>query len=147
MPAQASQFVLQIASPERVVLKAAVIQVTIPTSQGEITVLPHHIPLVATLKPGVVEALTIDGKREVMAVSGGLVEVLAGKVVILADTAEHAADLDEQRIAAAKVRAEELKTQARNLDDTEFAALSASLEKELARERGLKRWRKIQNLH
>lgn len=143
MATPASTFHFEIASPERVVLKATVTQVSVPTTEGEITVLSHHIPLVATLKPGVVEALLVDGSREVMSVSGGLVEVMVGKVVILADTAERAAELDEERILAAKAKAEELKAQARQHDDVEFARLSAMIEKELARERGLKRWRRL----
>ncbi len=140
------QFTFEIASPERVVLKAAVVQVSVPTTRGEITILPHHIPLVATLKPGVIEALLIDGTREVMSVSGGLIEVMVGKVVILADTAERAAELDEARIMAAKAKAQELKAQAQHVDNVEFARLSALIEKELARERGLKRWKRLSNV-
>jgi F0F1-type ATP synthase epsilon subunit len=47
----------------------------------------------------VIEAVTVDGNREVMAVSGGFIEVLAGKVVILADTAERASELDEHALS------------------------------------------------
>lgn len=110
---------------------------------GEITILPSHVPLVALLKPGVIEAVLEDGQHELMAVSGGLIEVMSGKVVVLADTAERAAELDEERIALARSRAESLKEQAEHIDDVEFARLSAALETELARERALKRWRKL----
>lgn len=147
MAQSALHFNFEIASPERVVLRAVVTQVSVPTAQGEITVLAHHIPLVANLKSGVVEAVLSDGSREVMSVSGGLVEIMVGKVVILADTAERAAELDEARISAAKAQAEALKAQARQHDDVEFARLSALIEKELARERSLKRWKRIDSLH
>lgn len=138
-----NHFKFEIVTPERVVLKASVRQVSIPTTEGEITVLPLHVPLVALLKTGVIEAVLEDGARDVMAVSGGLVEVLADKVVILADTAERAAEMDEAAIEAARQRAEALKKQAQDQDDVEFARLSALIERETARTHALKRWRKI----
>ncbi|WKZ24697.1 MAG: ATP synthase F1 subunit epsilon [Patescibacteria group bacterium] len=136
-------FTFEIVSPERVVLKSRVSRVTVPTVSGEITILPHHIPLVSILAPGVVEAETENGDIEIMSVSGGLVEVVLGKVVILADTAERADELDEELIAQAKSEAEKLKERIRQGDDVDFAALSAKLEKALARERSLKRWRNL----
>lgn len=146
MATSPSHFAFEIASPERVVLKADVVQVSAPTRQGEITVLPHHVPLVALLKPGVIEAITVTGEREVMAVSGGFIEVLSGKVVILADTAERAAELDEQRIVEARQRAEALKEQVQHQDDVEFARLAGLIEKEIARERAVGRWRRLSNI-
>ncbi len=136
-------FKFEIVTPERVVLKTTVRQVSIPTTEGEITVLPFHIPLVSLLRSGVIEAVLEDGSRDVMAVSGGLVEVLADKVVILADSAERAIELDETAIDTARQRAEALKEQARNQDDVEFARLSALIERETARTHALKRWKNI----
>jgi len=65
----------EIVTPERVVLKEEVMQITVPTMMGEITVLPNHIPLVASLQPGVIEIKKKDGLPEVMSVSGGFIEV------------------------------------------------------------------------
>ena len=138
-----THFTFEIASPEQVVLKARMRQVSAPTVMGEITILPSHIPLVALLKPGVIEAVAEDGSREIMAVSGGLIEVMAGKVVVLADTAEKASELDEKRIKEAQERALGLMEQARHQDDVEFARLSALIEKEVARGMAVKRWRAI----
>lgn len=146
MSSTVGQFIFEIASPERVVLKTSVQQITVPTMMGEITILPTHIPLVSLLKSGVIEVVKIDGDREIMAVSGGLVEVMAGKVVILADTAERAVELDEERIKLAQKKAEELKEQARHQDDVEFTRLSALLEKEIARSKAVNRWRKLTNI-
>ncbi|QQS60545.1 ATP synthase F1 subunit epsilon [Candidatus Falkowbacteria bacterium] len=143
MVENSSQFRFEIASPERVVMKEEVKQVTVPTVMGEVTILPSHIPLVALLKPGVIEVLTTDGRKEIMSVSGGLLEVMAGKVVILADTAERAAELDEQRIMEAKARAEALKEQAHNQDDVAFARLSALIEKEVARGHAVRKWKRL----
>lgn len=137
------QFRFEIASPERVVMKEEVKQITVPTQMGEITILPGHIPLVSLLAAGVVEVITVQGQREVMAVSAGLIEVMAGKVVVLAETAERASELDEARIEEAKKRAEELKEKASREDDIEFARLSALIEKEIARGRAVRRWRHL----
>ena len=64
----------EITTPERVVLKEEVAQITVPTRNGEITVLPNHIPLVSVLEPGVIEVIKSNGEREVMSVSGGFIE-------------------------------------------------------------------------
>lgn len=134
---------LEIVTPERVVSRQTVRQITVPTTTGEITVLPDHIPLVSVLQPGVIEFKKEDGSQEVMAVSGGFIEVLKDKVVILADTAERAEELDEERIKTAQDKAEELKKNAKAADDVQFTAVAAKLEKELARGRAVRRWRRL----
>jgi len=133
----------EIVTPEKVVLKETILQATVPTSSGEITILPDHIPLVSILKPGVLEVKKEDGTIDVMSVSGGFIEVLKDKIVILADTAERAEDLDEERINVARQQAEDNKKNAKFKEDVEFTDLSARIEKELARERALSKWRKL----
>ena len=130
----------KIATPERVVFKNDVDQITLPTKQGEITILPNHIPLIAVLKPG--EIVIKNDKEEVsLAVSGGFIEVLSDKVVVLADTAERAEELDVERAEAARKRAEEALTQ-KKYDAKEFASMAAMMEKELARVKVAKKYRK-----
>lgn len=132
----------EVVTPEKVVLKKQITQVTVPTEDGEITVLADHIPLVSILKPGVVEMkLAEDGEIDVMAISGGFIEVMRDKIVVLADTAERAEDLDEKRIEEARQRAEAIKKE--DIDQVQFANISAQLEKELARFKALSRWRKL----
>ncbi len=133
----------EIVTPERVVLHQEILQITVPTTSGEITILPDHIPLVSILQSGVIEVKRTDNVVEIMAVSGGFIEVMKDKVVILADTAEYAAELDEARIKEAQARAEDLKKQAKNRDDVEFTEIAARIEKELAREKALNKWRKL----
>jgi len=133
----------EIVTPERVVFQKDILQISVPTTSGEITVLPDHIPLVSVLKPGVLELKLTDNSSEILSVSGGFIEVMKDKVVILADTAERAEELDEKRIKEAQERAEKLKTEARNIDDVQFAAVAAKLEKELARLRAVSRWRRL----
>lgn len=121
----------KIVTPERILYEDEVDQVTLPTPKGEITILPHHIPLVSLLSPG--EIRVVKNKEEVsMATSGGFVEIAGKNITLLADTAERAEEIDEERAAEAEKRAKELMAE-KKLDSTEFAYLTAKIEKELAR--------------
>src|SRR3989338_6042308 len=135
----AETFRFEITTPEQTVFSANVKQVTLPTSTGEITVLPHHVPLVSLLVPGVLHIVSVDGNEQVLAVSGGFIEVQGDKVTVLADTAERAEEIDEARAEEARQSAE---TAMKERTDTEaFTSANASLERHLARLRAVKRWR------
>lgn len=136
----------EIVTPERIVLKEQVTQATIPTKAGEITVLPHHIPLVSILKPGTIELRTAAGQREIVAVSKGFIEVLRNKIVILADTAETGREIDLERAEEARKRAEDIKKDMTHKDDVSFVDIMAQIEKETARTHAARRWRKLQDL-
>lgn len=121
--------------------KEEIDSVSIPTTEGEITILPSHIPLVAILKPGV---LTVrKGNQEVfMAVSGGFVEVQpvvveenksSSRVIILADTAERAEELTLEAVEEARERAQKLLEEKRGADEVTYGAAAAALERELVR--------------
>lgn len=139
MPTLNSKINFKIATPERVVFHDQIDQITLPTKQGEITVLPNHVPLISILKPG--ELKIVKDKQETfLSVSGGFIEVLSDKVVVLADTAERAEELDIERAEAARKRALEALSQKR-FDAKEFASISAMLEKELARVKVAKKHR------
>ena len=132
----------EIVTPEKVVFKKEILQITVPTREGEITVLPKHIPLVSILKPGVIELKGIDKKMEIISVSGGFIEVLRNKVVILADTAERAEEIDFDRAEEAKKRAEEEIKNIKHFDQERFTNISAQIAKELARTKAVIRWRR-----
>ncbi len=136
----------EIVTLDRVVLKQEILQVTAPTQLGEITVLPEHIPLVSVLKPGVIEIKLASGETEIMSVSGGFIEVLKDKVVILADNAERAEELDEELITSARKAAEEAKAKADADDHYDYSLVAAKLEAEMARERALQKWRKLKGI-
>jgi len=136
----------EIVTPEQVVLKEAVVRATIPTTSGELTILPDHIPLVSILQSGVIEVEKEGGEIEIMVVAGGFLEVQSGKIIILADYAERAANLDEEAIKVAQAKAEKAKLDAKNKDDVEFTDISARLEVELLKNKALSRWRKLKNL-
>jgi len=134
----------QITTPERVVYSEEVEQITIPTKDGEITVLPGHLPLVSSLMPGELRAVK-DGQESSMAVAGGFVEVMPDQVVILADSAEHAEEIDLEKAEEARKKAEKLREEAQQMDAEEFAALTAKIEKEFARTK-VARKKKYRNL-
>ena len=136
----------EIVTPERIVLKELIRQITLPTKQGEITILPNHIPLIATLLPGVIHLQRADDSQEILSVSGGFVEVLMNKVVVLADTAERAEEIDIDRAEEAKKRAEQIMKDTKRTDLESFTTVNAQIAKELARTRAVKVWRKLKNI-
>jgi len=122
----------KIVTPEKTVYEDTVDQVTLPTQDGEITVLPNHIPLISVLTSG--ELVAKKGGEEIaMAVSGGMIEVQKNEITILADTAERAEEIDIKRAEEAKQRAEKLKDEKIRSDETDYATAAAILEKNLAR--------------
>ncbi len=133
----------EIATPERVVLKEEVAQVSVPTKQGEITILPDHILLVSILEPGVLEIVTSEGGRQTLAISGGFIQVLKDKVVVLADTAERAEEIDFDRADVARAEAEKSMKELRQEDKERFASVSSKIAKELARTKAVRRWKKV----
>lgn len=132
---------LTITTPERIVLESEVSSVNVPTVDGEIGLLPDHIPLVSLLAPGELHAVTTAGEEQIMAVSGGFIEVRDNAVVILADTAEKAEEIDEVRAQAGREKALKL-MQERATDDVGFADAQAAMAKELARLKVVRKRRK-----
>ena len=130
---------IKIITPERVVLEETVDAVTLPTAMGEITVLPHHIPLVALLETGVM-TLKKGATETHLASSGGFVEVLPeSRVNILADSAERAEELSWEKVEEAKRAAEKILAGKRYTDESGQAAALGSLERELARLKAIRR--------
>jgi F-type H+-transporting ATPase subunit epsilon len=96
----------EIVTAERVVYSDEVDVVVAPGTEGQLGILPHHASLMTMLQPG--ELLVRKGSEEQsIFVSGGFLEVHNNKVVVLADTAERAEEIDISRAEAAKRRAEE----------------------------------------
>lgn len=78
-------------------------------ASGELGILPGHAPLLTTLRPGplVIKDAVGGAERALLVVSGGFLEVLPGRVTVLADAAEHAGDVSEQQAEEARHRAAE----------------------------------------
>lgn len=131
----------KIATPEKIVFEDEIDQITLPTKMGEITILSNHIPLVSFLMPG--EILIKKGKEEIpLAVSGGFLEFANNQLVILADTAERAEEIDEQRAEEGRKRAQDLLEKKQAAEEVDFTALAAKMEKELARLKVVRKYRK-----
>ena len=139
------QLKLKIITPERLILEEMVDQVSLPTTLGEITVLPNHIPLITGLTSGDIVAL-VNGEYVPMAVIGGFLEVKQDKngittVAALADFAEHMSELSEEKIEKAKTRAKELKKQMENKEVVDYEHFAAELERSLTRVKIADKWR------
>ena len=111
---------LEIVTAERLVYSEEIDVLVVPGSEGELGILPRHAPLLTALKPGEIR-LVKDGEESYMAVSGGFLEVLGNKATILADTAERAEEIDEERAEAALKRSQEALASGRSDLDLERA--------------------------
>lgn len=133
----------KIVTPERVVYENDILQVSIPTTTGQITILPNHIPLISLLEAGEM-VIKDDLGEHILAVAGGVLEIKEkNNVVILADNAERAEEIDITRAEEARRRAEEQLKDIHNLQDVDFARIQAMMERELNRIRVGKKYRKL----
>ncbi len=96
---------LEIVTPEKQMFSGSVSSVTLPSSTGYLGILPGHAPLLAELGIGDI-SYTIGGRTEYMSCSWGFAEVLPERVIVLAQTAEAASEIDINRAEQAKARAE-----------------------------------------
>lgn len=124
---------VEIVTAERQILDSEADVVIAPSSEGIIGILPRHAPLLTALAPGVL-VLRKDGEEDVLAVSGGFLQVSHNRVLVLADTAERGDEVDEQRASEARQRAEvALKEAAQHPGDVQTEAARAALRRSLAR--------------
>jgi F-type H+-transporting ATPase subunit epsilon len=91
-------FQFDLVAPERMVFSGEVDQVDIPGSEGDFGVLAGHAPLVSTIRPGIMTVFS-GGKQERIVVLGGLAEVSAKGLTVLADVATSIEDLDKAELA------------------------------------------------
>jgi len=126
------KFKIQVTTPERVIFEEEVEEVTLPTKDGEITVLAGHVPLIGEIIPG--EMIVKNGEeKRITLLLGGFVHVEeGGKVIVIADSAEHLHEISEKEAIEARKRAEKLMQE--SIDDEEgFAEAEAELIRSLAR--------------
>jgi len=115
---------LEIVTPEARVYSDTVDTVVVPTVEGEIGVLPGHIPLVAQLGAGELRA-TKGGVTELLVVGGGFVQVSGEKVSILADSAIEEEKIDPNAVADAMRRAEDALRRKDSLTQADVERLEA----------------------
>jgi F-type H+-transporting ATPase subunit epsilon len=131
----------EIVSQDRTVFQGDVDIVILPGAAGEMGVLPHHAPVLTTLKFGVVK-IRRGGKEDVFAVAGGVAEVQPDIVTILADAAENVQEIDVVRAETAKKRAEDALAKGIPKDTDALLDVEAALRRSTLRLDVVRRYRK-----
>ncbi len=125
----------ELVTPEGVKFTEDCYEILLPTPNGQIGILPHHLPLVSLAIPGIISVRRSqsdpDSRMEHFATSGGMIEIDAKRVRLLADTAEHADDIDEMKAKEALQHAKELAAGAK--DHVAVADATALIERNMAR--------------
>jgi F-type H+-transporting ATPase subunit epsilon len=122
---------LEIVTPEKLAYEGEVDSVQLPGSEGELGVLPHHAPLISTLGAGELR-LRKGGEDEFFAIVGGFLQVLPDKVVVMAETADMASEIDLERAQEARRKAEQA-LESGFVEGADLAAARAALQTALLR--------------
>lgn len=133
---------LQIITPEKTVFDDEVDQVSLPTSKGEITILPNHTALVTSIEPGELKFKKASKVVE-MAAGFGFAEVGPDNVKVLVDLASPGEEIDEKAIEEARKQAEEALKQKHTLSEEEYALAAAELQKALVQLKVKRRHRRV----
>ena len=128
--ANTEKVLLEIVTPEKVVVAEDVDEVVLPGIEGEFGVLPGQIPFLTALKVGELVYKTKES-TEHLAVSWGYVEVTANGVKVLAETAEKATEIDLSRAETTRNEAEKILTAGK--EDPEYEKAKITLEKSVIR--------------
>ena len=114
--ADSKNFQLRIITPDRLFYAGEAEMVEFNTTEGQIGVLPGHIPMTVILKPGILKIYEPENEKEA-ALHAGFAEILPDRITILAEIVEWPEEIDVQRAESARERAEErLRTQAPDID-------------------------------
>jgi F-type H+-transporting ATPase subunit epsilon len=118
----------EIVSQDHTVFQGDVDIVVLPGAAGEMGILPHHAPVLAILKYGVIK-IRQGNSEELFAVAGGIAEVQPDIVTVLADAAENVKDIDITRAQAAKKRAEDMLATLTPEDQDKYLNMEAALKR------------------
>ncbi|CAG7655597.1 F0F1 ATP synthase subunit epsilon [Paenibacillus allorhizosphaerae] len=127
-----STFLLEVVTPERKAYAEQVNMIIAKGVDGELGILPNHIPLVTPLKIAPITVKKQGAKDELIAVNGGFMEVRKDKVVILAESAELPEQIDIERAQSAKERAQK-RLSASKQDDIDFKRAELALQRAMNR--------------
>jgi F-type H+-transporting ATPase subunit epsilon len=131
----------EIVSQDRMVFEGDVDIVVLPGSAGEMGILPHHAPLLTTLKYGLIKVRK-QGDEQVFTVAGGVAEVQPDVVTVLADAAENIEEIDVARAEQARQRAQDVLEKGIPQDTDAYLAIEAALRRSNLRLEAVKRYRK-----
>jgi F-type H+-transporting ATPase subunit epsilon len=122
---------LEIVTPERLAFSGEVDSVNCPGIEGELGILPHHAPLVSTLGIGEL-VIRRGGEEEFFAIAGGFLQVRPDKVVVMAETADMASEIDVQKAEEARRDAERALAEGSE-EPADLARARAALQRALLR--------------
>jgi F-type H+-transporting ATPase subunit epsilon len=131
----------EIVSQDRMVYEGDVDIVVLPGAAGEMGILPHHTPLLTTLKYGFIKVRK-QGNEEVFTVAGGVAEIQPDIVTVLADAAENIEEIDVTRAEQARQRAQEMLAKGLPADTDAYLAIEAALRRSNLRLDAVRRYRK-----
>jgi F-type H+-transporting ATPase subunit epsilon len=123
--------VLEIVTPESKVYEQTIDTVVLPTTSGEISVLPGHIPLVTELDPGALQ-VSVENRTEFLVVGRGFARIESDRVSVLAESAIEEENIDETAVEAALQRAQEALNDQPNLVAAEVDQLEGTMRYALA---------------
>ena len=123
---------LEIVTPERLAYSETVDAVNLPGIEGELGVLPHHAPLVSMLGVGELR-IRKGGAEESFAIVGGFLQVRPDRVVVMAETADMASEIDLEKAQEARRDAERVIEGGARTDGADLAAARAALQQALLR--------------
>ena len=121
---------IEVVTAERELYNGEADELIAPGTEGMLGILPRHAALLTTLKAGELR-IKLGGAEEPLFVSGGFLEVSNNQATVLADTAEHAEEIDQARAEEARRRAQERLAQ--TTSNTERAELQAAMERAMER--------------
>ena len=130
---------VEIVTAERSVLQESADMVVAPGAEGVLGILPRHAPMIALLKPGELR-LKRGAEEHAIAISGGVMQVEPARVIVLADAAERAEEIDEARAREAIERARQRMADLR--DKSDQLQLQAAIERANVRLRVVERRRR-----
>ena len=128
--ADKNEFLLRIITPDRVFYGKSVDMVEFNTTEGEIGILPGHIPMTVIVKPGILHISEQDEQKKA-ALHSGFAEILPESVTILAEVIEWPGEIDEERAKSARKRAE--KRLSGKAPNTDIAKAETALQRAMAR--------------
>lgn len=131
----------EIVSQDRLVYEGDVDIVVLPGAAGEMGILPHHAPLLTTLKYGFIKVRK-HGNEEIFTVAGGVAEIQPDIVTVLADAAENIEEIDVDRAEQARQRAQDALTRGVPPDTDAYLAIEAALRRSNLRLDAVRRYKK-----
>ena len=137
---------LEVLTIERKLYDEYVNMVIAPGTEGVLGILPQHTPLLTALTYGELQVKKAGEEDLFFAISGGFMEVLPDHVIVMADAAERAAEIDLERAQAALQRAENLLSRAKADETVDFDQIEAALQRSAIRIKVAQRRRKRDKL-